>query len=188
MTEEKQKQKEVKETADVAVCSDCEKLKAELADCSAGRLRALADYQNLTKETEKRRAEWADYAKQMILEEFIPIYDNLKAAFAAPPSGGGVGGGATEGERKGWEQWREGIKHIMKQFAEVLKNHGVEEIKTVGEKFDPALHEAVGAHEPESLRDTVQGSVESGMVVKEISGGYKMGERVIRAAKVIVAK
>ena len=76
--------------------------------------------------------------------------------------------------------WLEGVKHVMKQFADIMKAHGVEEIKTVGEKFDPNLHEAVG-HEQ-------AGDKAEGEIIREVAGGYKMGERVIRAAKVIVAK
>ena len=108
--------------------------------------RALADYDNLKKETEARRAEWAKYSEQQILEEFIPVYDNMKKALAVSlplPEGE-----QAEGQR-GWESWKEGVGHIMKQFADVLKQHGVEEIKTVGEKFDPNLYEAVGHEELE---------------------------------------
>jgi molecular chaperone GrpE len=74
----------------------------------------------------------------------------------------------------------EGVKYVLKQFADILKAHGVEEIRTVGEKFDPKYHEAAGEEEVEGK--------EAGGVVKEVSGGYKVGERVIRAARVIISK
>lgn len=142
-------------------------LKEECAEYKAGWQRALADYQNLQKETEKRRGEWAEYAKQMILGEFIPVYDHLKLAINNEQ--------LTNSEKN---SWLEGVKYVKKQFADILKNNGVEEIKTVGEKFDPKFHEAVGEEEGKK----------SGLVVKEVSGGYKMGERVIKVAKVIVSK
>lgn len=151
-------------------CPACSELKA-------GWQRAVADYQNLVKETDKRRAEWADYAKQMILEEFIPVYDHLKLAIS----------NEQLTKANGDNGWAEGVKHVKKQFADILKNNGVEEIKTVGEKFDPALHEAVG--ESPSTELGVSASLrKADIIVREVSGGYKMGERVIRAAKVIVSK
>ncbi len=171
MSDDKKIKQEENEKNDIAreaaPCLNCEKLNKELSDCIAGWQRALADYQNLTKETDRRRAEWAVYARQMILEEFIPIYDNLKLAISNEQLASDKNNGCAEG-----------IKHILKQFVEVLKNNGVEEIKTVGEKFDPIFHEATGEEEGEK----------PGIIIKEISGGYKMGESVIRAAKVIVAK
>ena len=127
--------------------------------------RALADYDNLKKETVARRAEWAQYSEQQILEEFIPVYEHLKLALQ----------GANESN-----SWLEGVKHVLKQFSDIFKAHGVEEIKTVGEKFDPNLHEAVGHEESEDK--------DEGEIIREVAGGYKMGERVIRAAKVIINK
>jgi molecular chaperone GrpE len=68
----------------------------------------------------------------------------------------------------------------MKQFGDVLKAHNVEEIKTAGEKFDPKFHEAVGEEEDEKF--------ESGSVIRELQSGYVMGGRVVKTAKVIIAK
>jgi len=158
-------------------CKDCEKYKKESEEYKSGWQRALADYKNLQKEIEQRRGEWAQMSEQQILEEFVPVYDNFKTAFShclPLPEGE-----KAEGQR-GWEQWRTGIEYIKKQFADVLKQHGVEEIKTVGEKFDPNLHEAGGSEEVDD--------VENGMIVKEVVGGYVMRGKVIRAARVIVSK
>lgn len=155
-------------------CKECEKMKIECEEYKTNWQRALADYHNLQKETTARRAEWAQMSEQQILEEFIPVYEHLATAFSASLP-------LLEGETKrGWEQWMDGIKHIKKQFSDILKSHGVEEIKTVGEKFNPELHEAVG-HEP------FEGAGED-EIIKEISGGFTMGGRVIKAARVIVAK
>jgi len=131
--------------------------------------RALADYQNLQKETVARRAEWAKLSEQQILEEFIPVYEHLKTAVACHSR-----------ENGNPDAWADGVRHVLKQFADILKSHGVEEIKTVGEKFDPKYHEAVG-------HEAADGAGED-EIIREVAGGYKMGERVVRAAKVIVAK
>jgi len=145
-------------------CKKCDEHKKEMEEYKAGWQRALADYKNLQKEISERRGEWMQMSEQQILEEFIPVYDHLKMSVA----GAGEGG-----------PWLEGVKHVLRQFAEILKSHGVEEIKTVGEKFDPTKHEAVGEDEGEG---------ESGIIIKEVSSGYIMGNRTIKAAKVIVNK
>jgi molecular chaperone GrpE len=151
-------------------CKDCEKLRMECTEYKTGWQRALADYKNLQAETSKRRGEWAQMSEVQILEEFIPVYEHLKMTVASCHS--------REGGNP--DAWIEGVKYVLKQFADILKAHGVEEIKTVGEKFDPKYHEAAGGEEVEGK--------EAGEIVKEISGGYKVGERVIRAARVIIAK
>jgi molecular chaperone GrpE len=150
-------------------CKDCGKFKQEADEYKSRWQRALADYQNLQKETAARRAEWAKLSEQQILEEFIPVYEHLKTAVACHSREGGNP-----------DAWAEGVRHVLKQFADILKSHGVEEIKIVGEKFDPVYHEAVG-------HEAADGAGED-EIIREVAGGYKMGERVIRAAKVIVAK
>lgn len=147
-------------------CQNCDELKKECDEYKSGWQRALADYKNLQAEVEKRRGEWAKMSEAQILEEFIPVYDNFKKAFA------------TDG--KNADSWAQGIEYIKKQFADILKNHGVEEIKTVGEKFDPNLHESVGD-------EKVEGK-EHGEILKEISGGYMVGGKVLKVARVIVSK
>lgn len=145
-------------------CKKCEETRKECEEYKTGWQRALADYKNLQKEISARRSEWVQMSEQQILEEFIPVYDHLKMSVM----------GVVE-----TSPWVEGVKHVLRQFAEILKNHGVEEVKTVGEKFDPTKHEAVSEEEGEG---------ESGTIIKEISSGYIMGGRTIKAAKVVVNK
>lgn len=149
-------------------CKNCDKLKQEAGEYKIGWQRALADYQNLQKETSARRAEWAQMSEQQILEEFIPVYEHLKMSLNGT------------NDENGNNPWLDGVKHVLKQFADILKAHGVEEIKTVGEKFDPKYHEAVG-------HEAVEGVAED-EIVREMSGGFKMGDRVIKAARVVVGK
>ncbi len=133
--------------------------------------RALADYQNLQKETAARRSEWAQMSKLQILEDFIPVYDNFKKAFASKKQ---------DGWSKEQENWAAGIGFIMKQFGDVLKNNGIEEIKTVGEQFDPSRHEAVGEEDMEGKK--------AGEIIRELDGGYVLAGKVVKVAKVMVAK
>ncbi|MFA5062128.1 MAG: nucleotide exchange factor GrpE [Patescibacteria group bacterium] len=143
----------------------------ETEEYKKGWQRALADYKNLQNEIAARRGEWVKMSELQILEEFIPVYENFKKAFAHREQ---------MNEENGWKQWSEGVGHIMKQFGDILKAHNLEEIKTVGEKFDPKYHEAVGEEENEE--------VDADTILKEVSGGYKMGDRVVRPARVIIAK
>lgn len=156
-------------------CKNCEESNGKAEEYKKDWQRALADYKNLQKETSERRGEWAQMSKAQILEDFIPVYDNFKSAFFHHPVLQ-----ADNEEHKQMKNWIDGIVYIMKQFGDVIKNHGIEEIKTVGEKFDPNMHESMGEEEVEGK--------EAGIIIKELVGGYKMGTRVIKAAKVIIAK
>lgn len=78
------------------------------------------------------------------------------------------------------QNWVKGIEMIMKQFGEVLKQHGIEEIKTVDEEFNPQLHEVVGEEKSEEY--------DEGIIMREVEAGYKMGDKIIKVAKVIVCK
>lgn len=136
--------------------------------------RAKADYENLKKEVDRERREMGTFARAMAAMDFIPIYDNFKKAAAHEPA-------LSESEgNKPFKQWMEGIQHIKSQFKDVLKQVGIEEIPTVGAPFDPRVHEAVEEREG--------AGVPPGQIIAELSGGYKMGDRVLQAAKVIIAK
>lgn len=123
-------------------------------------LRALADYQNLLKQTAKEKTEFIKYALEDFLHDILPVYDHLKLSL----------NGLNEEENK--NPWAQGVNHVLKQFKEALAARGVEEIKTVGEKFDHSTMEAL------------DGSGET--VKQEVRPGYRLNGKVIRPAKVIV--
>lgn len=150
-------------------CPNCEKTKQECEEYKLGWQRAQADYVNLQKETAKQKGEWMQMIKGDVIQEFIPVLDNFKKAFAHEAT-----------DLKQFEGWKKGIEYIMKQFADVVKNNGVEEIKTVGEIFDARYHEIVGEEEKEGANEHE--------IIREVDGGYKVGDKVIKVAKVIVAK
>ena len=122
--------------------------------------RALADYQNLVKQTAQERLEFVKYANEQLLYDILPIYDNLKMSLRHADK---------EVEKNGWLK---GIQYVVKQFKSALKERGVEEIKTTGEKFDPLLMEAI------------EGKGEK--VKKEVMSGYKLNGKIIIPAKVIL--
>ncbi|OGH60031.1 MAG: nucleotide exchange factor GrpE [Candidatus Magasanikbacteria bacterium RIFCSPHIGHO2_01_FULL_33_34] len=148
--------------------SELDEIKAKCEEYKAGWLRAQADYQNLQKEVENKRSEWVKMSEVQILEDFIPVYDNFKKAF---------GHDIKDGQ---FDSWKKGIEYIMKQFSDILTSYKIEEIKTVGEIFNPELHEAVGEEEAVDKAD--------GEILKEIDTGYKVGDKIIKCAKVVVNK
>ena len=99
----------------------------------------------------------------------LPIYDNFKLAWQHIPE-----------EHRANDEWLKGIEHIKNQFKGLLKTMNIEEILTVGEKFDPELHEAVAKEKADGK--------ESGTVIAEIKGGYKLYDKVLEHAKVKVAE
>ena len=106
-------------------------------DCEDKYKRALADYQNLMKQTAREKEEFAKFANEMLLYELIPVYDNLKLSLSHID------------EQASQNGWAEGIKHITKQFKDALENAGVSEIETAGQKFDHDTMEAVDKEKTE---------------------------------------
>lgn len=130
--------------------------------------RALADYQNLLKRTAQEKEEFAKYANEQLLYEMIPVYDNLKMAI-----------NHSNGDNN--DNWLDGVKYVVKQFQDVLSGLGVEEVKTIGEKFD---HNTMEAVENEPIKDKKK----DGVVSKELKAGYWLKGKVIIPAKVVVYK
>jgi molecular chaperone GrpE len=142
--------------------------------------RALADYQNLLKQTAKEKMEFAAFANELMLKEILPVYDHLKMAIdhhATPAALRELGG--QDGENS--DHWLTGVKHVVKQFKDILEKIGVQEIKTDGEKFD---HNTMDAIKNEETEDEKQ----DGRVAMQIKAGYTLNGKVIEAAKVVVYK
>ena len=140
------------------MCENC-------AEYLAGWKRAMADYQNREKELAREKQEVVAYTTGRVLLEHLPVLDNLREAMTHIP----------EAEREAG--WVKGIGFIAKQFDDVLARHNVRPFASLGMPFDPNRHEAVG-----------EGQGAPGTVVREVSIGYAIGERVLRPAKVIVGK
>jgi len=145
-----------------------EESQAQAEQSLAGWQRAQADYANLKKETEKRQKDIVEFANATFMSEVLPVYNHFKLAIAHIP----------EDQRK--QDWIVGIDHIKTEFKSFLRKYNIEEIKTVGEKFDPNLHEAVAHEEREGFAEDV--------IYEEVDSGYMLGDKVIGPAKVKVAK
>jgi molecular chaperone GrpE len=145
-----------------------EDLTAELEKYKDAALRARADLDNYRKRVAREKEDAIRYANNSLLESLLPILDNfelgLDAARNAPEAAGIV----------------QGLQMVRKQLEDFLRDHGVEMVNAEGMPFDPTLHEAV-AHEPDS-------NVEEGTVVRQLRKGFKLKDRLIRPATVIVSK
>ena len=127
-------------------------------------LRLMAEYDNYRKRSQKEREALYGDIKADVLNKFLPVYDNLVRALDQP----------TEDEA-----YRKGVEMIMAQFNKTMENLGVTEIESVGQPFDPNLHNAV-MH----VEDETKGENE---IVEVFQKGFKLGEKVIRFAMVKVA-
>ena len=128
----------------------------------------MADYQNLLKRTAIEKREYVKYANEQLLYEILPVYDNLKLALRH-----------SDKTPNGVNAVIEGVKYVLSQFKTILDNLGVKEIKTVGEKFDHHTMEAIEKKETDDKK-------KDGFVESEVMSGYRLGDKVIRAARVVV--
>lgn len=127
---------------------------------------ALADYQNLLRQTTKERRDAILYANESLILDLLPVYDNLKLSLKH--SGG-----------EGNESWLTGLQHIIQQFKKVLEDNSVQEIKTENETFNPITMEAV------ENRQTADKKLD-GVVAEELKSGYQLNEKIITPARVAV--
>ena len=136
----------------------------EIDDLNDRYKRVLAEFENFKKRSGKERETLYNSILGDVVESFLPIVDNLENAVKAETQD---------------EEYRKGVELVLKQFKDILKVKGVEEIPAIGETFDPSLHEAVS-----SIQDPSKNAQE---IVQEYRKGYKIGSKVIRHSMVIVA-
>jgi molecular chaperone GrpE len=133
-------------------------------------IRTAADLENFKKRAARERTEAAQFANASLLQKLTPILDNFEMAQTAAQT--------AQGDKLASLQ--SGIAMIQQQFKSALLETGLEEIDATGKLFDPTLHEAVSQQET--------ADVPEGHVVQQLRKGYKLRERLLRPATVIVAK
>jgi molecular chaperone GrpE len=146
---------------------EIEKYKKQSEENLAGWQRAKADFVNYKKDQEKYLEDFRKYANEDVIIKLLPTIDSFQMAIDHLP------------EDLKNSDWAKGIICIKSQFDNFLKEVGVEEIKSVGEKFDPSLFESVGEEESDQ---------EEGIIISEVQKGYRIRGKIIRAGKVKVAK
>lgn len=127
-----------------------------------------ADYQNFRRRTAKDIADARISGTANALEPFLNVNDFLGMAQIAIEKSDNV------------EAIKQGIMMIIQQYERAIDELNVKVLQTAGEKFDPELHDAMSQEFSETIPE--------GFIIKEVSKGYKMGERLLRAARVIVSK
>lgn len=155
--------------------SELEKLRNEIGqlqnqiDELYGKLqRVSADYANFQKRCVKQTADTLLYEKEKIIKEMLPALDNFEHTLQNVHSADNT------------EAFVKGIRIIYEQLLDILKSHNVEQIKALGEKFDPAVHQAMMQRADQDKADSI--------VLEEFQKGYKLNGRVIRPSKVVVNK
>lgn len=149
---------------------DVRRLESQLAAERERMLRLRADFDNYRKRTERERSEVERYALADMLRELLPVVDNLERALSVQGPQGGPGDSSD---------LRKGVEMIVRQFQELLKRHGLLPIAALGERFDPAVHEAVFQEESDNV---VVPTVEV-----ELQRGYRLNDRLLRPSLVKVA-
>jgi molecular chaperone GrpE len=127
--------------------------------------RAEADFDNYKKRAEQERTENAKFSNMALSLNLLPVLDDFRRAFDSLSANLA---GLT---------WVDGVRLIYRKLQAVLEAQGLSEIKSIGEQFDPAIHEAV-----------TQAEGEEGKVIEEVQKGYRLYDRVIRPALVVVGR
>ena len=144
-----------------------DKLKAELAELQAKYLYLQAEYQNFRKRSVRDIADARSYTIASTLVPFLSVVDYLGMAKSAMEQSDNL------------EALKQGMNMIIGEFDKALDELGVKRMKTAGEKFNPELHDAVGYEKSEEIPE--------GGIIREWSGGFMLGEKLLRPARVLVS-
>jgi molecular chaperone GrpE len=131
-------------------------------------LRTAADYDNFRKRTRRELEDAQKRGREELLRELLPVFDNLERAVT------------HAGQASDAKAVADGVGMVLKQFADTLGRVGIKRVPTVGSPFDPTQHEAIQQLETDEHP--------AGTIVAEVQPGYAMGDRLVRAAMVVVAK
>lgn len=153
---------------DLPELSPLEAAEAELQKTRDQLLRTAADFDNFRKRSRKELADAERQAREDLLRELLPVFDNLERASEHAKTAKAV------------EALAQGIDLVMRQFTDSLARLQVQRVASLGESFDPTLHEAIQQQE---TREKPPGTI-----VAEVQPGYRIGERLLRPALVVVAK
>jgi molecular chaperone GrpE len=132
-------------------------------------LRTTADFDNFKKRAARERQEATRYAIESLIQKLLPVLDNFEMAIAA----------AQAGSAASAESLTAGVTMIQQQLKAALVEFGVEEVDATGKPFDPNVHEAVSQQE--------SAEVAEGHVLQQLRKGYKLRDRLLRPATVVVA-
>jgi len=150
------------------VFAELEEARQKLQESEEKVLRLAAEFENTKKRLQRERETSLKYAEENVLKELLPGIDNIDRAMEQGQDSNSM------------ESLLEGIELTRKGLSATLEKFGVKAIESIGEPFDPNIHEAVAMEETEEM--------EPNRVLKEFQKGYLYKDRLLRAAKVIVSK
>ena len=153
---------------EVVTADQLEEARAQTATLNDKYLRLAADFDNFRKRSRRDVDEAEVRSREQLLREFLPVFDNLERALS-------VANEATD-----VRSVAEGVSMVLRQFTDTLERMAIRRVPTVGTPFDPTLHEAIQQLETSEHLP--------GMIVAEVQGGYALGDKLVRAAMVVVAK
>jgi len=159
------------ESAEAAPVVEIDPLEAAKAECAKLRdqlLRTAADFDNFRKRSRRELGDAEKRAREELIKELLPVFDNLERATAHAETATDV------------KALADGIGLVKKQFTDTLSKIGIERIKAQGLPFDPTFHEAVQQFETADHPP--------GTVIHEVQAGYMQGDKLVRPAIVVVAK
>lgn len=139
----------------------------QIAELKDSLLRKVAEFDNFRKRKSKDLQDARFNATCGVLESFLTVYDHFKMAMKSVDNGDSL------------EIVQQGMQMIFSEFGRTFENMGVKEVSAVGQKFDPMLHDAISKQASDE--------VEEGMVIQEWKSGYKLNERLLRPAVVVVS-
>lgn len=148
--------------------SQIDALTAEKASLYDKLLRRQAEFENYRKRVDRERGELYQHGRDDVLLQFLPVVDNFERALYSLET--------SEGDA---EALRHGVELIHRQFKDALSKLGLEAVEAVGQTFDPHVHEAVTTEATDKHKENT--------VIQEFERGYKIGDRLLRPAKVKVA-
>jgi molecular chaperone GrpE len=156
----------------IASRAELKRLQAALAEAQEAVARRQADFDNYRKRIERERGEAHSRVVADAARKLLPVVDNLARALDAEKS-------VETSESKEFKHFLHGVELISKQLNDVLESFGVQPIASVGERFDPHVHEAVVTEASDEF--------EPDTVIEELARGYRIGDRLLRPAMVKVS-
>ncbi len=151
------------------IIDNLEEEKEELKDKY---LRALANYENLRKRAIQEKEKIYNFTLEEVFRKILPILDDFERAFKSLEE--------SKEHKDDYKSFSDGIRLVYSNLNNLLKSYNIESFESIGEKFDPAKHDAIHVIEKEDE--------ENDIILKETEIGYKIKDKILRPAKVIVVK
>lgn len=167
-TEEVQTEMQTEETPELTLEEKYVQALADVEELKKDNLRVLADSENFKKRLQREKEDYFKFATSAILEEIIPVMDNLDLALAHGK------------QAEACKDLVTGVEMTMNIFLDTMKKHGLEQIAEVDVPFDPARHEALGQVERDDVGENT--------VCQMLQKGYMLKDRLLRPAKVMVSR